>query len=238
MKIPLLLCSLFILLASCGPDFDNRKQHQNKIEHSYEENDPTEDAQAVLDGTADKAELYTLYRDLWQNPLAVIKSMGDLEGKTLADIGAGPYGYFSMLIASRTNVGKVIAIDIDADAVAIMEKAKKLLPDSIQNKIETRQVAPADAQLKDGEVDLILIVNTAIFFEDRVEYFKNLLPGLSKDGKLIVIDFKMRQTPVGPPTDQRIPLGTMESELIQAGYKNLDSNDRSLEFQYIIIASK
>lgn len=240
--LPYTLILLFgFILTSCGPDYGPKKVHPSEISHDYEQ--PTKKPTDKLDelgkeAAIEKEELYTLYRDLWQNPIEVINRMGDLEDKVIADIGAGPYGYFSMMIASRTSAKKVIAIDIDPEAIQFMNDAKKLLPDSIQNRIETRLVSPVNPNLEASEADIILIVNTAIYFDNRIQYFENLLSGLSKNGKLVVIDFKLRNTPVGPPLDQRIALGRMESDLIKAGYKNIDSDDRSLEYQYIIIASK
>ncbi len=46
----------------------------------------------------------------WQKPEWVIEQLGDLTGKTVADIGAGT-GYFAFRIARKAK--KVIAIDID-----------------------------------------------------------------------------------------------------------------------------
>ncbi|NNE28121.1 MAG: methyltransferase domain-containing protein [Saprospiraceae bacterium] len=234
-NISLILIALFLF--GCGPDYGPKKKNTTVISHDYEEGPEFVPRASDLE-TEDQEELYTLYRDLWQNPLLVIQRLGDLEGKTLADIGAGPYGYFSMLIASRTKIGRVIAIDIDPEAIKFMDHAKDLLPDTVQNRIETRLVTPDDARIQKEEVDIILIVNTAVFFEDRIDYFKSLLPGLSEDGKLVIIDFKMRNTPVGPSLDERIPLGQMESDLLKAGYQIRISDDRSLDFQYIVVAEK
>jgi len=221
---------------------DSKKTHPVEQTHNYgqeEQPDSGKSENTVRNNIEDQnseENLYNLYRDLWQNPFGVIEQMGDLSGKTIADIGAGPYGYFSIQLASRTNASKVIAIDIDPEAISFMEEAKKLLKPEVAEKMETRLVLPNDPKLGPGEIDVILIVNTAIYFDQRIEYFKNLKKGLAKDGKLVVIDFKMRNTPVGPPTENRIPLGQMEAELTSAGYQLIESDDRTLDYQYIVIA--
>ncbi len=133
------------------------------------------------------------------------------------------------------DVEKIIAIDIDKAAIDYMEAAKAKWPDKL-GKIETRLVEPNDPKLKLGEADIVLIVNTAIYFEDRIAYFKNLRKGLAPGGKLVIIDYKMRNTPVGPPVSSRIPLGKMEQDLQSAGYTKVFSDDRTLEFQYIVTA--
>jgi len=113
-----------------------------------------------------------------------------------------------------------------------------MVDEGIQQKIETRLVEPEDPKLGEGEVDIVLIVNTAIYFEDRVAYFKNLIKGLTPTGKLVILDYKMRNTPVGPPLDSRIPLGRIEEDLARAGYKSIESDDRTLDYQYIVIAGR
>ena len=217
-----------------------KKTHPLNQTHEYPDTTVKPENGVPEDESEDipEEDLYNLYRDIWQNPIGVIQQMGNLEGKVIADIGAGPYGYFSMQLASRTEASKIISIDIDRKAIDFIEDAKKLLSKEVADKIETRLVTPDDPKLEKGETDIILIVNTAIFFENRIAYFKNLRNGLSEDGKLIIIDFKMRNTPVGPPIENRIPLGRMEQDLLAAGYKSIESDDRTLNYQYIVIAGK
>lgn len=175
-------------------------------------------------------------RDVWQQPQLVIEKLGPLEGKTIADIGAGPYGYFALRLASREPIAKVIAIDIDPKSVAFMEAAKNSLQDSARARFTTRLVPEDDPMLAPGEADVVLIVNTILYFNNRVQYLKNLHKGLKAGGKLVIVDFEMRNTPVGPPLKERIPLGQIEQELMAAGYKNIQSDTRTLEYQYIITA--
>ncbi len=239
MKYPLLYLFSLLFILSCDPPMDDKQVSPLKQTHTYVEDSAAENANnsdSALPENLDEDNLYNLYRDIWQNPLGVIEQMGNLEGKTIADIGAGPYGYFSIQLAARTKANKIISIDIDPVAIKQIDGAKTLLTPEVAQKIETRLVTPNDPKLKDGEVDIVLIVNTAIYFEDRVDYFKNLRKGLAKDGRLIIIDFKMRKSPVGPPLENRIPLGKIESELSQAGYEVVESDDRTLDYQYIVFA--
>lgn len=175
-------------------------------------------------------------RDVWQQPQLVIEKLGPLKGKTIADIGAGPYGYFALRLASREPISKVIAIDIDPKSVAFMDAAKNSLQDSAKSRFTTRLVPEDDPKLAPGEADIVLIVNTILYFNNRVEYLKNLHKGMKPGGKLVIVDFEMRNTPVGPPLKDRMPLGQIEQELLKAGYKNVQTDTRTLEYQYIITA--
>ena len=113
-------------------------------------------------------------RDIWQQPQLVIELLGDLKDKVVADIGAGPYGYFSLRLAQQELVNKVIAIDIEQKAIDRIEHTKRILPLPAQKKLETRLVPPDNPQLAAGEVDVVLIVNTCMYFEDRLAYFSIL----------------------------------------------------------------
>lgn len=177
-------------------------------------------------------------RDIWQEPLKVIKQLGNLEGKTLADIGAGPFGYFTFPLAGKTNLAKVLAIDIDTSAINFIEKGRQHIPEEFGSKIETRLVTPDNAKLKEEEADIVLIVNTSSYFDDRIAYFSHLKNGISAEGRLVIIDFKMKQGPFGPPLNSRIPLGVMEQELTEAGYSRIISDDTTLKYQYMVIAMK
>lgn len=243
MNVRALIFLAFLVFASCNNETPDKTMTGLELKHDY--SDTTTKGNTIKAPDPAKTEssepqeenMYTLYRDLWQNPILVIKQMGDLKGKTVADIGAGPYGYFSLMLAAKSEAGKVLALDIDDTAIEYIENAKKLLPKDIADKIESRKVKPDDPLLEKGEADIVLIVNTAPYFSDRVAYFKNLLNSLAPDGKVVVIDFKKRYTRgAGPPIDSRVTLGDMEEALRLAGYKNIKPDDRTLEYQYIIIA--
>ena len=174
-------------------------------------------------------------RFVWQEPAKVISMLGDLSNKTVADIGAGT-GYFTFRLLFKAE--KVIAIDIDPSMLEIMENFKVNLDKDIQDKLETRLALPSDSKLVDNEVDDILIINTIGYIDNRIDYLKNLKPKLKEGGRIMIVDFKSKQMPFEAPTAERIPLFQMENDLQESGYTLQKSDDTSLEYQYIIIASK
>ena len=243
----ILLFSLVLIfgLSNCENEYEPGKRNTNAVEHNYDGQDgtppPVTDSRGTTTGSQtddDNLAANTDIRDIWQRPELVLKQLGDLDGKVVADIGAGPYGYFSLRIAQETKAKKVIAIDIDQEALNIIADARKaFLPENAQDRLETRLVTASDPKLKDGEADIVLIVNTTIYIENRLEYLKDLRKGIRKGGKLIIIDYKKKSTPIGPPVNLRIALGEMERQLIEAGYTLLPSDDKLLDFQYIIKAT-
>ena len=174
-------------------------------------------------------------RDEWQKPEEVISLFGDLEGKTIMDIGSGS-GYFTFRLARKA--GKVIAADISESFLKyIHEKMDRLEEEPYANRIELRKIPIDDPGLGNEETDGILVVDTYHHIDNRVKYFKKVFDGLKVGGKLIIVDFK-KGNGMGPPDSMKINLDTAQHELNQAGFTNIKSNVDLLPYQYILICIK
>ncbi len=232
MLAALIFCC-FLFTTSCERDLKKSTHHPYQNTHEYP--DPTSSSPSAENGDIEMEEGN---RWIWQKPQLVIERLGDLDNKVVADVGAGPYGYFSFRIAAQTNVRKVIALDIDPKVNEFIDDTRNFLPEGARERIETRLVEPNDPKLKEEEVDMVLMVNISFYLEDRIDYFKKLQSAIVSGGKIVIIDFKKRNTPIGPAISERIALGEIEAELKKAGYKNIKSDDRTLDYQYIITAKK
>jgi SAM-dependent methyltransferase len=175
-------------------------------------------------------------RVIWQKPEMIINLLGDLQDKVVADIGAGK-GFFAFRMAQIAK--RVIAIDILPQFIDYLDSVKQLeLPEALQYRLETRLAAPDNPRLQPNEVDIVIIVNTYMYIKDRPQYLRTLREGIKDGGALVIVDFKRKRTPIGPPSNLRIPLYQVEEELEAAGYKHIDSNDTALDYQYIVLAKK
>lgn len=173
-------------------------------------------------------------RTIWQKPYEVIHLFGSLTDKVIADLGAGS-GYFSFRFIHEA--GKVIAIDIEPELIQLMNQEKQYYRPDLQERFEARLASPTDPKLNDHEVDFIFISNTYTYINNRVNYLNRLVPKLRPGGKIMIVDFKKKLTPVGPAQKSRLAQSEVEQELINAGYDLILSDDHMLEYQYIIIAS-
>ncbi len=243
-----LLGVVLLTIFSCDSNYDkNRSLFATISDDSASLTSTTLDSSANLNRTKllneivnSEEDIYaSKNRDLWQQPQTIINYLGDLTDKTLADIGAGPNGYFTFTIATRTNVKKIIAIDIDKDALKYIDDYKLKLNQEQKNKIETRLVSPTDPQLKNEEVDFILVSNTLTYIDDKLSYLKKLRNGLSQNGKILIIDSKMKKLPkIFPSRKYRMPLYKMEELIEEAGFTHILSDDLVLNYQYIVLAKK
>jgi ubiquinone/menaquinone biosynthesis C-methylase UbiE len=174
-------------------------------------------------------------RVIWQKPEMVISMLGDLEGKTVADIGAGT-GFFTFRLVPKAK--KVIGIDIDQRFITFLDSIKVRLPLDYRNRFESRLAKAEDPMLKSEEVNAIVIVNTYGYIENRVAYLKLLMQGLTKGGQLLIIDFKKNNVPVGPSDEFKVSLPQVEKELLSAGFSITAVNKDALDYQYILLATK
>lgn len=174
-------------------------------------------------------------RSSWQQPELVVGKLGDIEGKVIADIGAGT-GYFVLRLAYRN--AKVIAIDIDPVMTNYIESFKENLPKEVQNNISTRLAKADDPMLKENEVDKVIIINTASYISKLKEYLVTLKKGIKPNGTIMILDYKTKIIDIpAPPLDDRISIGKLQTYLANAGYKNIVVDDTSLEYQYIVTAN-
>lgn len=169
-------------------------------------------------------------RDEYQQPNKVMQYLGDINGKTIMDIGAGT-GYFSVKLAKHG--ANVIAADVNDEFQTFL---KKRMEDNKIDNITLRKIPFDSPDLKDNEVDMVLIVNTYHHIDNRAEYFAKVKKGTKNNGELVVIDFFKTDVPVGPPTDHKVSIDKVIAELKKAGYTSFEVNVDLLPYQFIIKA--
>jgi len=172
-------------------------------------------------------------RDQWQQPDKVIAALGLKPGDIVADLGSGG-GYFTFRLAQAVAPnGKVYAVDVDRDMIALIgERARKEAP----SIVETVLAQPNDPALP-APVDLVFTSNTYHHIDDRVAYFTNLRKYLRPTGRVAIIDFDRRAWLEGL-LRHYTPGEFIQREMEQAGYvlqKSYDFLDRQ---SFLIFAVK
>ena len=93
-------------------------------------------------------------RESWQRVSDVVAALGPVQGRRVADIGAGQ-GLFTKALAARVGpAGRVYAVEIAADALT----ALAALRDSFPN-VEVVAGTESDPRLPAGALDAALIMN-------------------------------------------------------------------------------
>jgi len=219
-----MLLLLIVAVQACGNEQDNNVPSEN------------EDKWVAVPPIAKPDNSDNSPRDIWQQRGLIVSLLGDLAGKSVADIGAGT-GFFTFPLASSAD--KVIALDISQAALDIIDAKKSDYQEEFSSKIETRLAGENDSNLNDQEVDVVIIINTIAYIEDRVNYLRKLKSKIKDGGRLMIVDFKKKRIPIEIVTeDQKLPLGVVELDLLDAGFQNFQSDDCALDYQWIIIADK
>jgi trans-aconitate methyltransferase len=114
-----------------------------------------------------------------RRPEVVLAALAIPQGAHIADVGAGR-GYFtSRLLAAAGPEGRVVATDVDAEALAAIPR---------DPRIETRVVTPDDPGLESGAYDLLFLAQVDQYLPDRAAYFRALRPALRQGGRLAVVN--------------------------------------------------
>jgi len=170
-------------------------------------------------------------RDAWQKPANVVEALQLRAGMCVADLGAGT-GYFSRYLAAAVGeAGTVFAVDTEPGLVThLRERAEH---EHTPNVVPI--LASADnPRLPVGAVDVVLIVDTVHHIDDRINYLRRLRRVLKPGGRVVVIDFKNQDIPVGPPPEHKLAREQIVDELSAAGYRLVSAPD-VLPYQYFLI---
>lgn len=228
MKYPTVIFTAIICLLSCNvqevTEHNDDKAHHHDATHANEHMHHKSFHELV--NAFERTE-----RAAWQNIDTILHLLGNIEDKTIADIGSGT-GYFSFPLAEKAK--KIIAIDIDQRFLDYIQQKKDSL--SIGDNIELRLAREDNSGIAINEVDIAIIVNTYHHIENRISYFKQVNEALKDGGKLVVIDFFKEQLPVGPPPAHKLAAEVIVQELIKAGFSNVTTDRETLQYQYIITA--
>ena len=108
------------------------------------------------------------------------------EDSVVADIGAGT-GLFSFAVAKRMPKGKVLAVDIQPEMLAFIERKKHTT--GIAN-VEPVLGTITDPNLPKGTVDLIFIVDAYHEFSHPREMGEAMFAALRPGGKIVLIEYR------------------------------------------------
>lgn len=152
------------------------------------------------------------------NPVQTLSRIGLRDGLTVADIGAGS-GVFALPAAQITS-GKVYVLEISDEMLEhIAGKAKN---QNIAN-IELIKVAGVHLNVADHTVDIALMVTVMHELPDCGSMLAEVKRILKEAGRLAVIEFHKRDTPMGPPIQRRMDQDELADYVQKSGFTLADS---------------
>ena len=162
-------------------------------------------------------------RLLWLPPAMVVGALVIQPGDSIADIGAGT-GYFSLLLAQAAGtLGKVYAIDSQAEMLG-----------HLQYKLDTRYIsniqaihAEADSTgLPAASCDLVFMANVCHEFADRSAVLLEAKRILKAKGRIAILDWRPDVEPQpGPPLHHRLGASDAIDSMQSAGFVEVEQSN-------------
>ena len=121
-----------------------------------------------------------------ERPDQVVEQMKLKPSDVVADIGAGT-GYFSFRISRVVSQGKVFAVDIQPEMLAVIEKRRK---ESKADNVIAVKSEEADAKLPDNSVDVALLVDVYHEFSFPREMMLSVVKALKPGGRVVQIEYR------------------------------------------------
>lgn len=139
------------------------------------------------------------------NPRAILEGVGIAGGMRVADLGCGPNGFF-VLEAARLvgEKGKVYGVDVRREVLeSVAGKARLAGLRNVETVWSDLEV-PFSTNIAPDSLDLTLLIDTLYLTKQRRQVVEEGLRLTRPGGKLLIIDWKLSATPLGPPTAQRV----------------------------------
>ena len=121
-----------------------------------------------------------------ERPDQVVEQMKLKPADVVADVGAGT-GYFSFRISRVVKQGKVFAVNIQPEMLAVIEKRKKEL--KVNNVIAVKS-EETEANLQDNSVDVALLVDVYHEFSFPREMMQSVVKALKPGGRVVQIEYR------------------------------------------------
>jgi ubiquinone/menaquinone biosynthesis C-methylase UbiE len=164
----------------------------------------------------------------------LIEALKLKSGDVVADVGAGS-GYYSFRIANKVALkGKVLAVDIQPEMLAIIRKrTKEQKVDNIEPVLGTI----TDPKLPAAGVDLILLVDVYHEFSHPYEMTVEMVKALKTGGRIVFVEYRMEDPDVPIKLVHKMTQKQVIKEMTPFPLKYVKTID-VLPWQHIIIFEK
>lgn len=153
----------------------------------------------------------------WQDPVAILKSVGIEKGMTVADLGCGP-GFFTVPLASIVGrEGTVYAVDASPEVLERLRESLKL--EEQRWAVRIMQADVSRTAVPTSSVDVAFFANVLHDIVDKAAFFGEVKRICRPGGSAADIDWKKTPTEYGPPLEIRLTEDESRRLLSENGFK-------------------
>jgi ubiquinone/menaquinone biosynthesis C-methylase UbiE len=172
-------------------------------------------------------------REIEERPDVLVGQMGLKPADIVADIGAGT-GYFSFRMAVKVPQGKVLAVDIQPEMLALLEKTAK---DRGITNVEPVLGTIADPKLPAGAVDVALMVDAYHEFDHPREMMEGIVSALKPGGRVVLVEYRGEDPKVQIKPHHKMTEAQAVKEMAAVGLKHVETKE-DLPLQHVMFFEK
>jgi len=151
----------------------------------------------------------------------------------IADIGAGT-GYYTFKLAPKVPEGKVYAVEIQDEMIAILNERKKKLN---YTNVEVVKGSITSANLPANSIHLAIMVDVYHELEYPVEMLESIRKSLKNDGQLLLVEYKGEDPAVAIRPLHKTTVAQLNKELAANGFQ-LAYEGKFLPIQHFLLYKK
>ena len=160
-------------------------------------------------------------RAVTELPDRVLDALGLTPASVVADIGAGT-GYFTFRIAPRVPQGRVLAVDIEPEMLALVRD--RMRRERVANVVPVLSTE-ADPNLPADSIDVALIVDAYHEFAYPREMAAAVRAALRPGGRLVLVEYRAEDPTVAIKPLHKMTVAQVEREMAAVGLRLRDRLD-------------
>ena len=168
-----------------------------------------------------------------EQPQTLLKALALKPTDAIADIGAGT-GYFSFRLSPLVPQGKVLAVDIQPEMLALVEGLKR---EKTVTNVETVLGSTTNPNLKVGSIDLALMVDAYHEFDHPREMMTAIAQALKPNGRVVLVEYRGENPLIPIKALHKMTERQARKEMATVGLTWLDTQE-TLPQQHILFFSK
>jgi SAM-dependent methyltransferase len=169
-------------------------------------------------------------RGLEERPQLAIDAIGLKPTDVVADIGAGT-GYFSFRLSQLVPQGKVLAVDVQPEMIAMLKAQRE--GEHITN-VEPILSTEMNPNLPDRSVDVAIMVDAYHEFAYPYEMMQAIVAALKPDGRVVLLEYRGENPFVAIKPAHKMTQRQVKRELAAVGLEWVETKD-DLPSQHILI---
>ena len=134
---------------------------------------------------------------------------------SVADIGCGP-GYFTLPLAKALVNGKVYALDIDEEMVAV---CRERVEQARLGNVETLTCSEFEFPIEKGTLDGVFLAFVVQHGSEKPRLLRAVRELLQPRGWCSVLEWYRKETETGPPLERRVDPVDLENLAREAGFR-------------------